>query len=438
MEKLADDAAHEADRQKHRHDGKGGGQHGQADFGGAVHRGTKSAFAHLHMAHDVLAHHDGVVNQQPHAQTQRHQSDHVDGEAKQVHEQKSADDGDRQRQPGDHGGAPGIEKQKDDEHRQQSTFYQGAAHVVHADAYGPGVVGDRLQTHAGRQLRADFSQGLIEAVDHSDGVFVLGFLHVQQQSALAIAQGQGLDFLCTVAHAGYPVQGDGNAVATRDDDFSKIFWPLDAGIDLDDALLRQRADSAQGQVLVFSSYRIDNLLDADAHAGHGLRVQVDVDFSLGAAHQRDGAHAPHIFKPFFEYLVGPVGELHRLLVRRIGWRIGQHGHGPDSAAGRVKAQNPRLFDLCTQTRAQCCDFFAYVLGGLAAVHIQLKLNDNDRLAFIAARDQATDAGDGIDAFFNFLADFTFNDFRRCTRVLGGDHNHREVDVRKLVNFQALV
>ena len=175
--------------------------------------------------------------------------------------------------------------------------------------------------------------------------------------------------------------------------------------------MRQRADSAQGQVLVFSSHRIDDLLNADAQAGHGLRVQVDVDFSLGAAHQRDGAHAPHIFKPFFEYLVGPVGELHRLLVRRIGWRIGQHGHGPDSAAGRVKAQNPRLFDLCTQTRAQCCDFFAYVLGGLAAVHIELKLNDNNRLSLVASRDQATDAGDGIDAFFNFLADFTFNDFR---------------------------
>jgi hypothetical protein len=59
--------------------------------------------AHLHVAHDVLAHHDGVVDQQAHAQAQRHQRDHVDGEAEQVHEQEGADERDRQRQPGDDG-----------------------------------------------------------------------------------------------------------------------------------------------------------------------------------------------------------------------------------------------------------------------------------------------------------------------------------------------
>ena len=103
MEKLAHDTAHETDRQKHRHNGQCGGQHRQTDFFGAIHGRGEGRFAHLHMAHDVFPHHNGVVDQQAHAQAQRHHRDVVDGEAKHVHEQKRADDGDRQRQTGDDG-----------------------------------------------------------------------------------------------------------------------------------------------------------------------------------------------------------------------------------------------------------------------------------------------------------------------------------------------
>jgi hypothetical protein len=43
------------------------------------------------MAHDVLAHHDGIVDQQAHAQRERHQRDHIDGKAEPVHEEEGAD-----------------------------------------------------------------------------------------------------------------------------------------------------------------------------------------------------------------------------------------------------------------------------------------------------------------------------------------------------------
>ncbi|MNW10794.1 hypothetical protein D3C71_2080880 [compost metagenome] len=47
VEELADDAFHEAYGQKHRDDGQGGGQHGQADFLGAVHGSGVRRLAHL-------------------------------------------------------------------------------------------------------------------------------------------------------------------------------------------------------------------------------------------------------------------------------------------------------------------------------------------------------------------------------------------------------
>ena len=116
VKKLADDAAHKTNGQKHRHDGQGGGQHRQANLLRAVKRGLERRFAHLHVAHDVFAHHDGVVNQQAHAQAQRHHGDHVQGKTQHVHEQKRADDGNGQRQPRNHGRAPRVQKQENNQH----------------------------------------------------------------------------------------------------------------------------------------------------------------------------------------------------------------------------------------------------------------------------------------------------------------------------------
>jgi hypothetical protein len=69
-------------------------------------RAAVMGLAHLHMAHDVLAHHDGVVDQQADAQAQRHHGHEVQREAEGIHGDEAADHRDRQRQPGDDGAAP--------------------------------------------------------------------------------------------------------------------------------------------------------------------------------------------------------------------------------------------------------------------------------------------------------------------------------------------
>ena len=92
MEKLANDAFHEANRQKHGHDGQRGGQNRQANFFGANQGCVIGVFTQLNMPHNVFANHNGVVNEQAHTQRQSHQRDHVDGEAKHAHEPKGADE----------------------------------------------------------------------------------------------------------------------------------------------------------------------------------------------------------------------------------------------------------------------------------------------------------------------------------------------------------
>jgi hypothetical protein len=83
---------------------------------------------------------------------------------------------------------------------------------------------------------------------------------------------------------------------------------------------------------------------------------------------------------------------------------------------RVEAQHARLLDLGHGTFGRMAgDFLAHVLGGLAPVDVQLELDDDDRLAFVAARGQRIDAGDGVDAFLDLLGDFALDDLRARRR-----------------------
>jgi len=190
--------------------------------------------------------------------------------------------------------------------------------------------------------------------------------------------------------------------------------------------------------MVFIAHRGHHLVGGHAQCFHGRRLQVEVDFASGAAHQRDRAHATHILQPLFEHLLGPVGDLHcRQGAAAAGGCLRHHGQRPDGAAGGVKAQHLGLFDLGAQQRAHRSDLLAHVLGRLAAVHVQLKFDDHHRLVFVAARGQGVDAGDRVDRFFDFFRDFALDNFRGGARVLGADHHDREVDVGELVDLQAL-
>ena len=237
MEKPADDAAHKTDGQKHCHDGQSGGQHRQTNLFGAVKRGMERRFTHLYMAHDVFAHHDGVVNQQAHTQAERHHGDHVQGKAHHVHEPKRANQRNWQRQAGNHRRAPGVEEQKHNQHRQQRALNQRARDVVDRDADGARGIGDLHQLDAWGRLLLNLRQGFLQPVHHLNGVFVLRFLHREHEGALAVVKRQAFHFLRAITHLRQLRHPHRCAVLARHDDLAKVFWPLHAGADLDGALL---------------------------------------------------------------------------------------------------------------------------------------------------------------------------------------------------------
>ena len=80
--------------------------------------------AHLHVPHDVLEHHDRVVDDEADRERQRHQRQVVEAVAEQVHHREGRDDRDRQREARDDGGRQVPQEQEDhqdDEARSSSS-----------------------------------------------------------------------------------------------------------------------------------------------------------------------------------------------------------------------------------------------------------------------------------------------------------------------------
>ena len=170
------------------------------------------------------------------------------------------------------------------------------------------------------------------------------------------------------------------------------------------------SDGTHGQVLILVFDGIGHLVGCDAQRLHGGRLQVKVDFTFGATHQRDRTDATHVLQSLLEHLLGPVGDLHGREVFPVFAGFRNHCERPDGPAGRVKAQDLGFLDFGAQAGANSSHFFAHILGGLAAIHVQLELDDHDRLVLVAARSQGIDAGDRVDRFFNLFGDFALDDF----------------------------
>src|SRR6185369_15290545 len=233
-------------------------------------------------------------------------------------------------------------EKEDDQHREQRALDQGAPDVLHRYPDRARAVRDRLQPHAGRQLRLHLLDGLFQAVGHLDRVLVLRLLHRQEQGSRAVVKRQAVQLLSAVGDAGDLVDAHRRSVPAGDDDLAEVLRALHASVDLHDTVLRQRADGAHWQVLVFGTHGVRHLVGRDAHGFHRGRVQVDVDLAPGATHERDRADAAHVLQPLAEHLVGPVGELDRAHFLALGG-VGQDGQRPDGAAAGSKRRTRGSF-----------------------------------------------------------------------------------------------
>src|SRR6185369_188662 len=201
-EEAADDAAHEGHWQEYRDDAEGGGEHRQPDLIGAVDGGLAVRLAEADVAHDVLAHHDGIVDQDADGKRQRHQRDHVQSEAEGRHHHEGAEHRDRQGKAGDHRAAPGMQEQEDDGDSEQAALDHGLLHVVDRVLDAARAVAHDLELDVGRQRSLQPDHRPAHTARHLDGVGALGLDDVDGKRALAAEQGHVVQLLLAVDHGG--------------------------------------------------------------------------------------------------------------------------------------------------------------------------------------------------------------------------------------------
>ena len=356
-EETADDAAHEGHGQEHRHDAEGRGEHGEADLVGAVDGGLTVRLAEADMAHDVLAHHDRIVDQDADGEAQRHQGQHIQGEAEGGHHHEGAEHRDRQGKAGDDGAAPGMQEQEDDGDREQAALDHSLLDVVDRVLDAARAVAHDLELDVLGQGGLQLGNGAADTAGHFDRIGPLRLHHVDGKRPLAVQHGHVLEFLLAVDHGGDLAEIDGGLAAAGDDQIGEVARIDDAARHLDDPVVVAALHVAGGEVLVLVLDRPHDVVHADAKRVHATGIEFDVDLALQAAGDGGAADVADCLQALDDDLVGKSREVaHRA-------DIGAHGDRHDRLVVGVEPLDQRLLDVRPEGRPDHLDLLANVLHG---------------------------------------------------------------------------
>src|SRR6266498_3208863 len=124
-------AAHEQYGNERRHQRNRHRDNREADLLRALDRGIIGIFTFFHVAHDVLQHDDGIVDDEADGESQRHKRQVVEAIIEQVHDGKGADDGHGQRQARNDSRRHIAQEKKDDEDNQPDRANESELDVMH-------------------------------------------------------------------------------------------------------------------------------------------------------------------------------------------------------------------------------------------------------------------------------------------------------------------
>ena len=118
VEQPPENPSHEQQRDKDRHQRQGHGDDREANLSGTVKGGLHGPLPHLHMAHDVFQHDNGIVHHKTDGEGERHEGEIVQAVTEQIHDREGADNRSRQGQTGNNGGRKVPQEQENHQHDQ--------------------------------------------------------------------------------------------------------------------------------------------------------------------------------------------------------------------------------------------------------------------------------------------------------------------------------
>src|SRR5205823_13435286 len=160
----------ENQRNKYRGQRKSHRQNGERNFPGGVVSRFQNRFAVLGAANHVFQKDDRVVDQKSDGQSERHQSEVVNGEAEHVHHGKGEQQRKRQGDSRNQRVGGAAEKNVDHHHHEHERDHQGRPHVVHRIHDCLRTIEYREEGNRSRQTRAQLGKKSFHGIRNFDSI----------------------------------------------------------------------------------------------------------------------------------------------------------------------------------------------------------------------------------------------------------------------------
>ena len=402
---------------------------GEPDLVGALARRRVVVFAHLHVSHDVLAHHDRVVDQDADRQREPEQRHRLQLEPHHPHGDEARQHRHRQRQTGDDRRAPGVQEEEDDEHRQHRALEQRLLDVTHRVVDTDTRVLHQLELRPLAERRLELLHPCANLVGDVGSAVALCLLDVDADGFLVVEQRERPRLLGPVAHVGDLAQADHLAVALGDDELRELLRVLEPALEPDRPFVHvaHHATHRRGEVLELE--RLHHLPDTHPGGLHLLRLELHRELALHLAAHRHLGHAGNRAQLAGDRRIGEAGQL-TLRQRR---RRQRHRH--DRTVRIVELLDDRLLHLHRQVGALGRDGVAQILRRLHQVLAELELHHDEAVAVVRVAVDVLHPTDRRDLLLDRVEDLLLYPFRRRAGIRDPHRHHRRGDVGKLVGLE---
>ena len=239
------------------------------------------------MTHDVFQHHDRIVDDETHAQRQRHQRQIVQAVAERVHDRERTDDRHRQREARDHRRGDVAKEDEDHEDDEDERQEQRELHVVDRRADRLRAVAVDFELDGGRELFLENRQKRFDPVRHFDRVGARLLLHGEDERRLAAKPRRRLVVLDVVEHGRNVAEVHRTSVAPGDRDVLVVRRLQELTVRLDGVGGEGAIEDAGRQIDVAAADRGGDFVQADAERREPFRVDLDAHRILLRAVHRD-------------------------------------------------------------------------------------------------------------------------------------------------------
>jgi hypothetical protein len=221
---------------------------------------------------DVLEDDDGVVDQHPDRERERHQRHRVEREVERVEEHEARHQGRRDRERGDRRRAEVAQEEQHDHGGERSAVGDVDGHV--ADRRGDEDRGVERDGHlvAGRQFGADPREFRLHRLRDLDGVLARLAADQQRDAALAVEPRNGALLRHPVLDGGHVVEVDGAALPLGDDQATELVGVGQLAERLERPLAAAGLEAPTGQLDVLALQRDDHVVDGESVATEAHRV----------------------------------------------------------------------------------------------------------------------------------------------------------------------